>query len=322
MQLNNSSKRRLFNINAFTLIEIITVCTIIGILYSITIPGIQLQIIEAKKKTESIQLDLIKHAIESSFESTDLDGINIASFVGSIPLDTSPTIFSINSDVTLKPSTSLNNDWYIKVARELGYNPLVGIAPTRLLQPQISNILYNNNQNARLVIAGPSNEVNQQRYMIISLLSSSGLLQMPQIPDVSNSVLYLSYFNDFWDTDWNYSGAALPKSWISALTTSQVASWQSNSNMSLLRVQRIVCPKYSITINNTHPSDNCYIYLNFNGLNAGSSSVINSNSGTFVIPSILAGRQIQAYRGANPPPNAILFSQFILRDNCEITLQD
>jgi hypothetical protein len=145
---------------------------------------------------------------------------------------------------------------------------------------------------------------------------------MPQIPDVSNSVLYLSYFNDFWDTDWNYSGATLPKSWTSALTTYQVASWQSNSNMSLLRVQRIVCPKYSITINNTHPSDNCYIYLNFNGLNAGSSSVINSNSGTFVIPSILAGRQIQAYRGAYPPPNAILFSQFILRDNCEITLQD
>jgi len=79
---------------------------------------------------------------------------------------------------------------------------------------------------------------------------------------------------------------------------------------------------YSITINNTHPSDNCYIYLNFNGLNAGSSSVINSNSGTFVIPSILAGRQIQAYRGANPLPNAILFSQFNLRDNCEITLKD
>ena len=41
-----------------------------------------------------------------------------------------------------------------------------------------------------------------------------------------------------------------------------------------------------------------------------------------MIPGIFFGRLVQAYRGLAPPPTAQLFSQFILRDNAEITVQD
>jgi hypothetical protein len=41
-----------------------------------------------------------------------------------------------------------------------------------------------------------------------------------------------------------------------------------------------------------------------------------------VIPGVYFGRLVQAYRGTAAPPAAQLFSQFTLRDNNEITLQD
>ena len=87
-------------------------------------------------------------------------------------------------------------------------------------------------------------------------------------------------------------------------------------------MQRILCPKYGLTLNNTHPTDNCYVYFNLNGMTAGGTAVSAANSGVVTVPGILAGRLIQAYRGSTPPPTAQLFSQFILRDNAEITVQD
>ena len=55
---------------------------------------------------------------------------------------------------------------------------------------------------------------------------------------------------------------------------------------------------------------------------AGNSAVVPANGGTMVIPGVYFGRLIQAYRGSAPPPSGLLFSQFTLRDNNEITLQD
>ena len=326
MQQNENYSNKMIRNSAFTLIEIIAVCAIIGILFAISVPGIQLQIWEGKKKSETDQLESIAHIIQSSFESTDLEGTNIAAFPNCIPLGTAATQFSTSTDVTLLPNMASTNDWYVKVARQAGYNPQIGAAPTHALQPQIANILINSSQNTRIMLSGPNNESNQQRFIILSLISPRGQLEIPALPDINNTQVYLNYFNDLWNTDWNYPSATLPSSWTASLTSSQISAWQHNSqlgsNLSLLRVQRIVCPKYAITVNNTHPSDNCYIYFNFNGSNASSTSIVNSNSGPYIISSILAGRQIQAYRGNAIPPNANLFTQFILRDNCEITLQD
>ena len=47
-----------------------------------------------------------------------------------------------------------------------------------------------------------------------------------------------------------------------------------------------MCPKYTITINNTHPTDNCYVYYNFTGTNAGSTATSTANSGVVVIPGV------------------------------------
>jgi type II secretory pathway pseudopilin PulG len=325
--LRNNSHKCFFNASlAFTLIEVIAVCTILGVLFAISLPSIQSQVWDSKKKAEDSQLEYLAQIINSSFESNDLQGTNIASFADSIPRGTDPTQFSITTDVTVVPSICAMNDWYVKIAHQAGFNSQLGSAPTRSLQPQLANILINPSNNTRIMLAGPSNEFTQQRFLILSLLTPSGEVQLPNLPDPNNANTYITFFNDIWNTDWTYREAKLPQSWISLLTPLQQSAWLNNNhsstNINLLRVKRITCPKYSLTINNTHPTDNCYIYYNFNGTTAGYSTTITSNSGVFTIQSILYGRQIQAYRGLGEPPTASLFSQFTLRDNSEITLQD
>jgi hypothetical protein len=226
------------------------------------------------------------------------------------------------------PSTTNTWDWFAKVTRQLGDAPQIGVAPTPALQPRTAAVLINADRNTRLMLIGPASEAAQQRFLLVSLMAPAGELAMPPLPNPSNpqDPADIALFNDIWNTDWTDPTAVLPPSWTSALSAGQVQAWQGNpagpGRLWLLCVQRIVCPKFSLTVNDTHPTDNCYVYYNLNGSTAGNTAVVAANSGTFVIQGVMSGRVVQAYRGASPPPAALLFSQFNLRDYCEITLQD
>jgi prepilin-type N-terminal cleavage/methylation domain-containing protein len=314
--------------NAFTLIELVAVCAVIGILLAIAAPFIGRQVIDARLAAETSNLQAMGAAVRASFESVDLEGTNIAALPGSVPTGVDSTEFSESTDPALIPATTQTYDWFAKLARQMGYAPQPGVAPTPGLQPQVAQILINANRNTRLMLVGPENEPTQQRFLIASLMAPSGELAVPPLPNPANAQDpgNLALFNDIWNTNWTYPAAALPPSWIAALTPAQVQAWQgiggTPGRLWLFCVQRIVCPKYTVTVNNTHPSDNCYVYYNLNGTTAGNSASVSANSGVSVVSGICFGRLIQAYRGSAPPPTAQLFSQFALRDNCEVTLQD
>jgi prepilin-type N-terminal cleavage/methylation domain-containing protein len=312
----------------FTLIELVAVCAVIGILLAVMAPVIGRQVTNARLTAENSTLQTMAAAVQASFESVDLEGTNIAAIPGAVPAGVDPTGFSLSTDPALVPATTQTFDWFAKLARQMGYFPQPGVAPAPALQPQVAAILVNSNRNTRLMLVGPENEPNQQRFLIASLMAPAGELAIPPLPDPANTQdpANLALFNDIWNTDWNYPGATLPPSWTAALTAAQIQAWQGNGSYSgrlwLFCVQRIVCPKFTVTINNTHPTDNCYVYCNLNGATAGNSVAVPANSGVSVVPGVLFGRLIQAYRGSAPPPAAQLFSQFTLRDNGEITLQD
>ena len=312
----------------FTLVELACVCAVIGILLATLAPVIGFQIIQARVTAETSALQNLAAAVQASFESSDLEGTNIAAIAGSVPTGVDVTNFSASTDPGYAPATTNTYDWFAKIARQTGNTPLVGVPPTAALQPQVAAILVNPNKNTRCMLIGPATEATQQRFLLISLVAAPGQLAIPPLPNPANfqDPADLALFNDIWNTNWTSPAAVLPPSWTSALTAAQVQAWQgagpSGGHLWQLCVQRIACPKYTITINDNHPTDNCYVYYNLNGTTAGATAMAAANSGVSIITGVYFGRLIQAYRGTAAPPTAALFSQFTLRDNNEITVQD
>ncbi len=312
----------------FTLVELLCVCAVIGILLATMAPAVGWQVLQARVSAETASLQNLAAAVQASFESSDLEGTNIAAIAGSIPAGTDATNFSGSTSPAFVPAGTNTYDWFAKVARQMGFTPQIGVAPTPAAQPQVAGILFNANNNTRCMLIGPVTEPTQQRFLIGSLVAAPGRFAIPPLPDPANAQdpANLALFNDIWNTNWTSTSAVLPPSWISALSPQQIQAWQGGAgggtHLWQFCVQRIVCPKFNIVINNTHPTDNCYVYYNINGTLAGNSAAVPANSGTVVIAGIYFGRLIQAYRGSAAPPAAQLFSQFCLRDNNEITLQD
>ncbi|MGH7997748.1 MAG: type II secretion system protein [Opitutaceae bacterium] len=313
---------------AFTLIELLAVCAVIGILGAIAAPDVGDQIAQARISAERANLRELAAGIRGSFESTDLESTNIAALPGSLPSGVDATAFSTSTDTTAIPATTLASDWFAKLARQQGDSPAIGTPPTSAAQPRLASVLINPDGRTRLLLVGPENESAQQRFLLVSLMAPPGPLTLPPLPNPGNSQDPgdLALFDDTWNTEWSNPAAQLPPSWTAGLGAAQVQAWQGGaglrSKLGLLCVERIVCPKYTLVVDDTHPSDNCYVYYNLNGGTAGSSAVVEAGAGAFVIGGVCQGRTIQAYRGTAPPPAAQLFAQFILRDNCEITVQD
>jgi prepilin-type N-terminal cleavage/methylation domain-containing protein len=312
----------------FTLIELLCVCAVIAILLATIAPAVGWQVLQARVSAETASLQSLGAAAQASFESTDLEGTNLAAIAGSVPSGTDATNFSSSTSPAFVPATTNTYDWFAKITRQLGGSVQPGVAPTPGAQPQVAAVLLNANNNSRFMLIGPTTEPTQQRFLIGSLVAAPGQLTVPPLPNPANAQdpANLALFNDIWNTNWTSTAAVLPPTWVAALTPAQIQAWQNaaggHSRLWQFCVQRIVCPKFNIVINNTHPSDNCYVYYNLNGTVAGNSATVPANGGTVVIAGVYFGRLIQAYRGTAAPPAAQLFSQFCLRDNNEITLQD
>jgi prepilin-type N-terminal cleavage/methylation domain-containing protein len=311
----------------FTLVELIVCTAIIGMLAAAGAPVIGLQVAQSRVQAETATLQAYASAVKASFESTDLEGTNLAALAGTIPSGVDPTNFSPSTSPSYAPSSVSTADWYIKLARQLGYSvpsPTQG-SPVSQVPAQTAAILYNPNHNARVMLEGPSNESGRQRFMMVSLMGDGAQLALPPLPNPSNpqDPANLALFNDVWNTDWSSSTATLPPTWTAALSASQARAW--TGHLWQLCVQRIVCPEFNIIVNNSDPTLNCYVYYNFNGSTSGSSLSAAANSGSQMSPSpVFYGRFVQVWKGVNPPPDAsaTLFSSFVLRDHAEISLQD
>lgn len=309
---------------AFTLLEMVAVFAVMAALAAIALPAVGVQIAQVRIATESRELKSLADAVRASFTSTDLESTNLAALSGTVPSGVDATAFSVSTDVSLLPATTNTNDWFAKIARQLGDTPVVGQPPSWSAQPRLARVIQNANHLTRILLVGPTNEPGQQRFLLLSLVAAPGRLTLPAWPNPQNNqdTQNLAYFNDVWNTDWTSVGAALPSTWTQSLAAAQLAAWTSGSgSLWQLCVERIVCSKFTLTINNSHPTSSLSVYYNFNGSTAGIETDVAASAGVVSVPSILAGRIIRAYlnTGTGSPT---LFAQFALRDNAEITLQD
>jgi len=295
---------------AFSLLELVLVLFVLGIMAASLAPSLRQIVVGHQLKAEAQTLDALADTIEDSFDATDLTNLNLAALPGTIGSGETATAFSAST--RLPYATTTTNDWFAKVARLRGLTPQIGQPLTALAQPELARIAFNAFGNPRLLFAGP-NEPGRQRFLLISLAARTDQLILPVY--AADRV----WFDAIWDHDWESHTAGLPPGWSAQLTADETAAWLAGdagmTRVHRLGVRRIVLPKFTVTVNNNHPTDQAFV--SFNQLSPAFTA--SANSGANVTPEILGGRLITLNRGPAWPGVEAL--RFHLRENATVTLQ-
>lgn len=303
-------ERTSFRRRGFTLLEIVLVLFILATMSALLVPSVGGVIEKSRLASEQNALSELAETITASFENTDLNNLNVAAFAGAIGASDTPTEFSTTT--TGASATTSSNVWFAKVARLRGITPLVGSAPTAAVQPALSQIVFNPLGNSRWLFAAPD-ETGRQRFLLISLMARGEQLSLPAYESTAG------WFDAIWNHDWDNRTATPPSYWQARLTAAQIAAWRSgNGGMTSayrLCVRRIVLPKYRVTVNNNHPSEQAFVSFN----NTANAFAAPANAGATVTPEILGGRLITINRGTAWPGVEAL--RFHLRENATVSVQ-
>jgi hypothetical protein len=281
---------------------------VLGALAAVLAPSVRDIIERSRREAEGRALEELAGTITVSFENTDLSTLNVAALPGTIAAADSPTLFSASTSGLY--TTTDNSAWFAKVARLRGVTPQIGTAPAA--QPELARIAFNALGNSRLLFAAPD-EAGRQRFLLVSLVARSEQLALPAY---ENSA---AWFDAIWNHDWESRTAALPALWQSRLSAAQIAAWQQGSGgltqVHRFAVRRIVLPKYRVTVNSNHPTEQAFVSFN----NTPNAFTAAANSGATSTPEILGGRLITINRGTAWPGVEAL--RFHLRENATVTVQ-
>ena len=292
----------------FTLLEFVLVLFIMGALAAALAPSVRDIVDRNQREAEARALDELTATVNASFDQTDFNNLNLAALAGTIAATDTPTAFSA-STTALYTSTE-NAAWFAKVARLRGLNPQQGVPPSA--QPQLARIAFNPHGNSRLLFAGPD-EAGRQRFLLVSLAARSEQLALPPYEPSA------AWFDAIWNHDWESRTATLPALWQTRLSPTQIAAWYQGSGgltqVNRLIVRRSVLPKYRVTVNNNHPTEQAFVSFN----NTPNAFTAAANSGATSTPEILGGRLITINRGPAWPGNEAL--RFHLRENATVTVQ-
>lgn len=284
---------------------------IVGLLAAIAAPGFVQSYISGQMKAEDQTLAQMQQDIVRSFDSEDLAGTNIASLTADDPVGVPPTNFSI-AVAPMYTATS-TSDWFAKAANLRGI-AVTSAPPDTADQPALATIVFNSYNRSRLLFAGPV-EANQQRFLLISLMARTEQLVLPANDGTA------AWFNAIWNNQWDTRYGSVPSYWSGLLTTAQIAAWNGDahgSNLFRLRVVKIVLPRYSITVSNTHPTANGYVYFNES---TGPLLTSAAGSGVSVATGVLGGRVVRVFKGASVG-TATQTNQFTLRENTDVLIQN
>ena len=292
----------------FSLLEIVLVLFVLGVLTAVLTPSVRDIIEKSRREAEARSLDELANTITASFESTDLTNLNIAALPGTIAATDAATIFSASTTALYTATDTAT--WFAKVARSRGLSPQVGTAPAA--QSELARIAFNLLGNSRLLFAGPD-EAGRQRFLLVSLAARSEQLALPAYENTA------AWFDAIWNQDWESRTATLPAPWQSRLTAAQIAAWHQGSGgltqVHRCVVRRIVLPKFRLTVNSNHPTEQAFVSFN----NTPNAFTAPANSGATSTPEILGGRLITINRGTAWPGVEAL--RFHLRENATVTVQ-
>jgi type II secretory pathway pseudopilin PulG len=301
---------------------------IVGILAGILAPVVANHLDDAQLRGEAASLASLRKDFEATYDATDFNALNESSLPSSgLPAGTTFTTFddgsSINTRIFASSVTVDPASWVTRIAAHRGITSYTsGATYTQASQNQYSAIAFNPYGCQRCLVAGPSGELGQQRYLLISLMAPPyrGLA----FPTADATQV----FDSIWDQSWESIQALAPSAWASFLTVSQVELWNSTStnnrtNASRVFVERILQPKYTLTLANNSPTDTAWVDIGptVDAITAAANAgTVSSASVSGFTTGILAGRLIVVRRGPSVA-TAYEVQRFFLYSDVTLTVQ-
>jgi hypothetical protein len=301
---------------------------IVGVLAGILAPVLANKLDDEQLRAEAETLKSLRKDFEATYDAVDYNNLNEASVAGSgLPPGIVFTAFDqgngIASRIYAQNVVVDAAGWVTKLAQKRGVSSfIIGASYSALTQNQYSTIAFNAYQVQRCLIIGPSGETGQQRYLLISLMAPPyRVLAFPTADSAQT-------FNSIWDQSWESVQSQAPMLWGSLLSSSQYSLWNTTSsngrtNASRLLVERIVQPKYSLTLANNSQTDWAWVDIgpSTNAIAAApNSGTVQSSSVSGFTSGILSGRMIVVRRGSSVAA-AYEVQRFYLYSDVNLTVQ-
>ncbi len=310
------------------LLMLLIAVAIVGIMAGILAPVLANKLDEAQLKSEAETLHSLRKDFEATYDAVDFKNLNESSVPGSgLPAGTVFTTFDAVTGVASRIfSQTVIVDpagWVTKLALKRGVSSyVVGSTYSNQAQNQYSAIAFNAYGVQRCLVIGPTAEIGQQRYLLMSLMVPPyRVLAFPS----ANST---QTFDSIWDQSWESTQAQAPELWSTLLSPDSYALWNTASannrtNASRLIVERIVQPKYTLTLANNSQTDTAWVDIGPSTneiVSAPNSGTVVSNSLPDFATGILAGRMIVVRRGASAAA-AYEVQRFYLYSDVNLTVQ-
>ena len=310
------------------LLMLLIAVAVVGILAGIIAPVVANKLDDARIRSESEILRTLRRDFEATYDAVDYNALNESSVPASgLPGGTILTAFDQGTAIAQRiyaPAVLVDPaGWVTKLARRRGLSSFVlGARYPALAQNQYTALAFNGCRVQRCLVIGPSGEVGQQRYLLLSLMAPGYRPLVFPTADATQA------FDSIWDQSWESTQAQAPASWAPLLGPAQFALWNTASsnnrtNASRLLVERIAQPKYSLTLANNSQTDTAWVDIGpaANAITAGpnSGTVLSSSLAGFAT-GILAGRQIVVRRGPDPA-GAYEVQRFFLYSDVNLTVQ-
>jgi prepilin-type N-terminal cleavage/methylation domain-containing protein len=236
----------------FTLVEIIAVCTIIGIMAGMAIFPVLSMIDNTRKRAERVKLAKIADEIRASFSIDFLEN-NVSALPGELPVvpltanpAMSPTEFDTGTLVG-----PVENAWYVKLARLRGQGTTSNLEGT-----EVHDISINPWKGRRVLFAGP-NEDHLQRYVLLSFMfpeeDTPYIPSPPAIATPADYDLYKAWFDSIYDHEWGRPAAEKPAAWAEDPSRRKWSDkgLRGQTFGERVAVEKIVQRRYTISVNNT-----------------------------------------------------------------------
>jgi len=300
---------------------------ILGVLAGILAPVIANKLDDAQLRSESETLRSLRRDFEATYDSLDYNSLNEASIAGSgLPPGTVFTTFDQGTAIASRiysPNVTVDPaGWVTKLAQKRGVSSYVpGASYSALTQNQYTSIAFNAYHVQRCLVIGPG-ESGQQRYLLVSLMAPPYRTLAFPTADPAQT------FDSIWDQSWESVQAQAPALWSSLLTPGQFSLWNAVSsnnrtNASRLLVERIVQPKFSLTLANNNPTDTAWVDIgpSLNAITAApNSGTVQSGTLPGFSSGILSGRLIVVRRGPSAAA-AYEVQRFFLYSDVNLTVQ-